>query len=60
LTDNQSDNYALETALDRALDLWYTDRSGFQQLQRQGMACDYSWNIPGEQYIKLYDSIRHR
>ena len=56
----QSDNYALETALDRALDLWYTDRKGFQRLQRQGMACDYSWNIPGEQYIKIYDSIRHR
>ena len=56
----QSDNYALESALDRALDLWYTDRKGFQQLQRQGMNCDYSWNIPGEQYIKIYDAIRHK
>ncbi|MEO0349277.1 MAG: glycogen synthase GlgA [Cyanobacteria bacterium P01_A01_bin.15] len=56
----QSDSYALESALDRALDLWYTDRSGFEQLQRQGMAYDYSWHLPGEQYIKIYDSIRHR
>ncbi|MEM1241822.1 MAG: glycogen synthase GlgA [Cyanobacteria bacterium P01_H01_bin.26] len=56
----QSDNYALESALDRALDLWYTDRSSFEQLQRQGMAYDYSWHLPGEQYIKIYDSIRHR
>ncbi|NEZ61937.1 glycogen synthase GlgA [Leptolyngbyaceae cyanobacterium CCMR0082] len=56
----QSDNYALESALDRALDLWYTDRKGFQTLQRQGMAYDYSWHIPGQQYVKIYDSIRHR
>ena len=56
----QSDSYALESALDRALNLWYNDRRGFEQLQRQGMAYDYSWNVPGEQYLKIYERIRHR
>lgn len=56
----QSDNYALESALDRALDLWYQDLNAFQNLQRQGMDYDYSWNLPGEQYIKIYDAIRYR
>ena len=56
----QADNYALETAMDRAIGLWYGDNKAFQQLQRQGMANDYSWSQPGERYIKIYDHIRHK
>jgi starch synthase len=56
----QADNYALESALERAIGLWYGDPAGFQKLQRQGMAYDYSWRIPGERYVKLYESIRHK
>ncbi|MEM9907252.1 MAG: glycogen synthase GlgA [Cyanobacteria bacterium P01_D01_bin.44] len=56
----QADNYALESAMDRAIDLWYGNHKAFQQLQRQGMAYDYSWNRPGDQYVKLYDQIRVR
>ena len=40
----QQDQYALETALNRALDLYYGSPELFQQLACQGMAYDYSWN----------------
>jgi starch synthase len=26
----------------------------------QGMACDYSWNHPGQRYLDLYEFIRHK
>ncbi|MGL5082944.1 MAG: glycogen synthase GlgA [Microcoleaceae cyanobacterium] len=56
----QTDNEALESALDRAIDLWYKEPEEFQQLIRQGMTCDYSWNYPATQYIEVYDYIRHK
>lgn len=56
----QADNYALESALDRAIGLWYGDPEGFRQLQRQGMAYDYSWRLPGERYVQLYELIRYK
>jgi len=56
----QTDNYALESAMTRAVDLWYTNRKEFQKLAMQGMACDYSWNNPGQQYLDIYDYIRHK
>jgi starch synthase len=24
------------------------------------MECDYSWNRPGEEYVALYEMIRHK
>jgi starch synthase len=56
----QDDNFALESALGRALDLWYKQPERFRQLAAQGMAHDYSWKHPGEQYVGVYDHIRHR
>ena len=32
----------------------------FRQLVLQGMACDYSWNHPGQRYLDLYEFIRHK
>jgi starch synthase len=55
----QLDNYALESALDRAIDLWYNDPKAFQELVHQGMAYDYSWNHPGKEYLEVYEHIRH-
>jgi starch synthase len=55
----QSDTAALESALERALKLWYNDRASFRQLMLQGMEYDYSWNLPGAAYVELYDRIRH-
>ncbi|MGK7915802.1 MAG: glycogen synthase GlgA [Prochloraceae cyanobacterium] len=56
----QTDNYALESALGRALDLWYQNPKLFRQLAIQGMESDYSWNHPGEKYIEIYDYIRDK
>jgi starch synthase len=56
----QPDHNALESAMGRAFELWNTDPKEFQQLAIQGMEYDYSWNHPGEQYIKIYDYIRYK
>jgi starch synthase len=54
----ESDNYALESAMGRAIDLWYKSPDKFQKLAAVGMKCDYSWNHPGQQYLGVYDFIR--
>ncbi|NET52706.1 MAG: glycogen synthase [Merismopedia sp. SIO2A8] len=54
----QGDNYALETALGRAIRLWYDKPEAFQKLAIQGMEYDYSWNKPGEKYLEVYEHIR--
>ena len=56
----ETDPNALESALGRAFDLWGSDRKAFQQLAIQGMKQDYSWNHPAEEYVQLYDRIRHK
>lgn len=56
----QTDDTALESALQRALKLWYNDPKAFRALALQGMAYDYSWNHPGADYVSIYDRIRHK
>jgi starch synthase len=56
----QSDQQALESAMDRAIGLWYSYPQEFRQLIKQGMEYDYSWNHPGTDYLKIYEFIRHR
>lgn len=56
----QTDKHALETAMDRAIGLYYNYHEEFQKLQLQGMACDYSWNHPGQEYINIYEKIRDK
>lgn len=56
----QSDYPALESAMNRAIDLWYHSPENFRQLMIQGMEYDYSWNYPAKDYLEIYDFIRHR
>ncbi|WP_017327250.1 glycogen synthase GlgA [Synechococcus sp. PCC 7336] len=56
----QGDYPALESALGRAIDLWYEKSNDFEQLALQGMKYDNSWNLPGAEYVALYDRIRHK
>ncbi|MEM0982069.1 MAG: glycosyltransferase, partial [Cyanobacteria bacterium P01_H01_bin.58] len=56
----ETDNYALESAMNRALDLYYDEAELFKQLAAQGMQYDYSWSSSGDEYIELYDFIRHK
>ncbi|MDM9380471.1 glycogen synthase GlgA [Chlorogloeopsis sp. ULAP01] len=54
-----TDYYAIESAMDRAIGLWHYYPDEFQKLAVQGMEYDYSWNNPGEEYVEIYDWIRH-
>ncbi len=56
----QTDPPALESAMDRAIGLWYHYPKEFRQLALQGMEYDYSWNHPGEDYLNVYEFIRHK
>ena len=53
----QTDNHALESAMDRAIGLWYDYHEEFQSLVTQGMEYDYSWNQPGKTYLGVYMTI---
>lgn len=54
----QTDPHALESAMGRSFDLWYNNPDLFRKLAIQGMECDNSWNLPGEQYMSVYEHIR--
>ncbi|MEB3310614.1 MAG: glycogen synthase GlgA [Snowella sp.] len=56
----EADQTGLESALGRAIDLYNQSPELFKQLALQGMAYDYSWNHPGEQYVGVYEHIRHK
>lgn len=56
----QTDYQALESAMDRAIGLWYHYPEEFETLQVQGMEYDYSWNHPGGDYLAIYEYIRHK
>jgi starch synthase len=56
----ETDKYAVESALCRALDLWYNEPKLLQQLAIQGMNYDYSWTDSVHQYLKAYEAIRHK
>jgi starch synthase len=55
-----ADHQAVETALSRALGLWYCHPGEFRNLMLNGMRYDYSWNDPGQHYINIYHHIRHK
>lgn len=50
----------VESAMNRAIGLWFDHPSEFRQLVRQGMAYDYSWNNPGHHYLNVYEHIRYK
>ncbi len=56
----QSDYTAFESAMERALKLWYNEPKLFRQLAIQGMEYNYSWDDPAAEYIKIYDQIRYK
>jgi len=48
----------LDSALDRALWLWFRYPEYFRQLRINGMRTDHSWDRSVQQYLDLYDRIR--
>jgi len=59
-TFNDFDPAGLESALRRAIGLWYSYPGYFRQLMENGLRCDYSWNHPGGHYLNVYEYIRDK
>lgn len=53
-------NKELESAMHRAIGLWYTYPGYFRELMINGMRCDYSWNHPANDYTNIYEYIRDK
>jgi starch synthase len=51
---------ALESAVARGIGLWFGYPVDFRSLMVNGMRHDYSWARPGQDYINIYEHIRHR
>jgi starch synthase len=56
----QTDVPALESSLDRALDLYFNEPKLFEQLRIQGMDYNYSWKVSGAKYEGIFDHIRYK
>jgi starch synthase len=57
---HQADNTGIESAMDRAIGLWFDYPEEFRSLAGNGMRYDYSWNRPGTDYLNIYELIRHK
>ncbi|TVR99027.1 MAG: glycogen synthase GlgA [Rhodospirillales bacterium] len=57
---HDSDFPAIESALNRAIGLWYSFPKDFRRLVTNGMAADYSWAQSGHHYVGIYEHIRAR
>jgi starch synthase len=57
---DHADFPGLESAMYRAIGLWYHFPDEFRKLVGNGMRYDYSWNHPGQDYVNIYELIRHR
>ena len=44
----------------RAIKLWNGHPQQFRRLMLNGMRTDPSWARPGQDYLNIYESIRHR
>ncbi len=56
-TFNDFDEAGLESALGRAIGLWYDYPRYFSQLMRNSMHQDYSWKQPADHYLNIYRHI---
>jgi starch synthase len=57
---HQADYSGVESSLNRGIRLWYDYPEDFRELMLNGMRYDYSWNLPGQRYLEIYDLIRHK
>jgi len=55
-----SDHWGVESALRRAFGLWHDYPGEFRELMMNGMRSDYSWSRPGQDYVNIYQHIRHK
>ena len=57
---DNSDQRGIESAMHRALGLWFSYPREFRQLMINGMRHDHSWNHAGQDYLNIYNHIRHK
>jgi starch synthase len=57
---HHSDHQALESAMARAIGLWHDYPQDFRYLMLNGMRTDRSWARPGQDYLNIYDHIKHK
>jgi starch synthase len=57
---HQTDYYAVESALSRAIGLWNDYPDEFRKLIVNAMRHDFSWSGPGAKYLEIYDYIRKK
>jgi starch synthase len=57
---HHTDGQALESALHRAIGLWFSYPDEFRRLAVNGMRNDHSWAESGWHYVNIYDHIRHK
>lgn len=53
-------NQGIESAMVRAIGLYFDFPQHFRQLMLNGMQYDFSWNHPGTHYLNIFDYIRHK
>jgi starch synthase len=54
-------NYVgIESAMQRAIGMWYSYPEIFRELMITGMRYDYSWKNPAQHYLNIYENIRDR
>jgi len=44
----------------RAIGLWHDYPQDFRYLMLNGMRTDRSWARPGQDYLNIYDHIKHK
>jgi starch synthase len=54
------DPAAIDSALHRAFGLWHHYPAEFRRLMINGMKHDHSWNQAGQDYMNIYEYIRHK
>jgi starch synthase len=59
-TFNDLNFSGIESAINRAIGLYYDYPNDFRELMSSGMRQDYSWNLPGSNYVNIFDYIRHK
>jgi len=55
---NDYDRNGLESAMHRAVGLWYWFPQYFRELMINGMRYDYSWNYQAQHYLNVYNYIK--
>ncbi len=57
---NDADYFGIESAMRRAIGLWYAHPQEFRNLVVNGMRYNYSWNYPAQDYLNIFEYIRHK